>query len=67
VTNPAQKPNSPLTANSLRATVSVRGYQRILHPITGRFVGEYDRQRNLLIVVDRGKTAIVDLNESEKP
>lgn len=61
---PKPKNNAHLTANKSRATLSLTGYRRILHPITGRFVGEYDRQRNLLIVVDRGKTAIVDLNEA---
>lgn len=63
MTNPAQKPNSPLTANQNRASVLLTGYRRVVHPTTGRFVGEFDPKRLLLKVVDRGKTAIIDLNE----
>lgn len=36
-------------------------YIRLTHPITGRFVGEYDPQRHLLLVVDRGHQGIIDL------
>lgn len=36
-------------------------YLRILHPVTGRFVAEYDPQRLLLLVVDRGHQSIIDL------
>ncbi len=63
MTNLPQKPNSPLTGNSLRATVSGTGYRRIVHPTTGRFIAEYDPVRGLLKVVDRGNTAIVDLKD----
>jgi hypothetical protein len=39
---------------------------RLIHPITGRFVAEYDPLRGLLLVVDRGKRAIIDLVRVEK-
>tara|TARA_R110000868_G_scaffold117128_1_gene311390 strand:+ start:2515 stop:2622 length:108 start_codon:yes stop_codon:yes gene_type:complete len=32
--------------------------------MTGRFVAEYDAERGLLRVVDRGKTAVIDLREA---
>lgn len=63
MTNLPQKPSSPLTGNSLRATVSGTGYKRLVHPITGHFVGEYNAERGLLKVVDRGKTAVIDLKD----
>jgi hypothetical protein len=34
--------------------------------MTGRFVAEYDPLRGLLLVVDRGKRAIIDLVRVEK-
>ncbi|MBX3050817.1 MAG: hypothetical protein KF753_05045 [Caldilineaceae bacterium] len=55
--------NKPLTANRLSATLTT-GYRRLRHPMTGRFVGEYDPERGLLRVVDRGKTAVIDLREA---
>jgi len=39
---------------------------RLIHPITGRFIAEYDPLRGLLLVVDRGKQAIIDLVRMEK-
>jgi hypothetical protein len=39
---------------------------RLIHPITGRFVAEYDPLRGLLLVVDRGKRAIIDLVRIDK-
>ena len=54
--------NSHLTANKSRAMLAA-GYRRLRHPITGRFVGEYNAERGLLKVVDRGKTAVIDLKD----
>lgn len=54
--------NRPLTANQLSATLTV-GYRRLRHPITGRFVGEYNAERGLLKVVDRGMVAVIDLRD----
>lgn len=39
---------------------------RLIHPVTGRFIAEYDPLRGLLLVVDRGKQAIIDLVRVEK-
>jgi hypothetical protein len=39
---------------------------RLVHPVTGRFVAEYDPLRGLLLVVDRGKQAIIDLVRLDK-
>lgn len=39
----------------------VTTYVRLVHPVTQRFVAEYDPERCLLKVSDRGKTAIIDL------
>jgi hypothetical protein len=36
-------------------------FVRIVHPITGRFICEYDPVRDIMLVVDRGKEAIIDL------
>lgn len=55
--------NKPLTANRLSVTLTT-GYRRLCHPATGRFVGEYDPERGLLRVVDRGKTAVIDLRDA---
>lgn len=35
---------------------------RLTHPVTGRFVAEYDPQRQLLLVKDRGEVAVIDLS-----
>lgn len=35
---------------------------RLLHPVTGRFVAEYDPARNLLVVKDRGQEGVIDLS-----
>ena len=43
-----------------RATIAT-AYVRLVHPVTQRFVAEYDPERCLLKVSDRGKTAIIDL------
>lgn len=37
------------------------GLVRLIHPMTGRFIAEYDPIRGLLKVVDRSKTAFIDL------
>jgi hypothetical protein len=34
---------------------------RLTHPVTGRFVAEYDPARQLLLVKDRGQEAVIDL------
>lgn len=34
---------------------------RLTHPATGRFIAEYDPQRNLLVVKDRGQEGVIDL------
>ena len=34
---------------------------RLTHAITGKFVGEFDPLRDVLMVVDRGGTAYIDL------
>jgi hypothetical protein len=39
----------------------VATYIRLVHPVTQRFVAEYDPERCLLKVSDRGKTAVIDL------
>lgn len=44
-----------------RATINSTTYIRIVHPITQRFVAEYDPERGLLRVRDQGKTAVIDL------
>jgi hypothetical protein len=36
-------------------------YIRLTHPTTGKFCGEFDWQRGVLMVVDRGGTAFFDL------
>lgn len=38
------------------------GYVRIVHPVTQRFIAEFDPERGLLRVSDGGKTATIDLN-----
>ncbi len=65
MTNLPQKPNSPLTSNSLRATLT-SDYVVIRHPVTGRFMGKYDAKRNLLEITDRRHVAIIDLQELGK-
>lgn len=47
------------TANK-HATISAT-YIRLVHPVTQRFVAEYDPERGLLRVSDQGKTAVIDL------
>lgn len=42
------------------ATIAT-AYVRLVHPVTQRFVAEYDPERCLLKVSDRGKTAVIDL------
>lgn len=39
---------------------------RLVHPETGRFVAEYDPLRGLLLVVDRGRQALIDLVRIDK-
>ncbi len=36
-------------------------FVRLTHPTTGKFVGEYDYTREILMVVDRGGTAWFDM------
>lgn len=43
-----------------RATIDA-AFVRLVHPVTQRFVAEYDPERGLLRVSDRGKTAVIDL------
>jgi len=45
-----------LVSNPVRPT-----YLRITHPQTGRFVAEFDPARDLLLVVDHGHIAVIDL------
>lgn len=45
------------------ATIATRaGYVRLVHPVTQRFVAEYDPERGLLRVSDGGRVATIDLN-----
>lgn len=46
-----------------RATINSATYIRIVHPVTQRFVAEYDPERGLLKVSDKGKTAVIDLRD----
>jgi len=62
VVKPTPVPSKPLTANRSSAMLAA-GYRRLRHPITGRFVGEYNAERGLLKVVDRGRTAVIDLKD----
>lgn len=41
-------------------------FVRLVHPETGRFVAEYDPVRGLLLVVDRGRQALIDLVRIDK-
>lgn len=41
-------------------------FVRLVHPDTGRFVAEYDPMRGLLLVVDRGRQALIDLVRIDK-
>lgn len=42
-------------------------YEEIRHPETGRLMGRYDRERDLLEVQDRGRKALFDLRDEVKP
>ncbi len=60
----------PMTAEERKAIQAELGpkpqpprplWVRLTHAITGKFVGEFDPLRDVLMVVDRGGTAYIDL------
>jgi len=51
-----------MTQNDRVSTVTVQpNYVRLVDPHTGRFVGEFDPHRFILMTVHRGGTAYFDL------
>jgi len=40
-----------------------QGYQRICHPVTGRFMFSIDPQRGIALLTDKGMEAFVDLTQ----
>jgi len=53
-----------LTLKTNRAILDRDGFtRRIVHPITGRFVAEYNPESHQLRITHRGVTALVDLTE----
>lgn len=39
---------------------------RLIHPLTGNFIGEYRPKQRLLISTKHRQTAVIDLNEVEQ-
>jgi hypothetical protein len=51
--------NGPIQCDSL--DIGPEENERYIHPITGKFLFEYDRARSIIVVFDKGIAAEIDL------